>query len=188
MFLFANLHFPKWLSVVTRPESNVINWLILVSILAYFAAKYLPPLLAQRKAAIEGELKAAKEARDTALALLENQKQKEADADKEGERILAEAKQAAEQMRLQIEEQTKKGTADLLKKFEGAVATERQIAISQMRAVAIRAAIKLAEENLRSAMTEEARAKLLTQFVSELDNISEGREVMSSGQFGVHIQ
>jgi F-type H+-transporting ATPase subunit b len=183
VFLFANLEHSNWIAVLLAPQSNVINWLVLLVVLACLGAKYLPPTLQARKETIESELQAAAQAREQASKQLEEQKRKVAAADKEADQILVEAKQAAEQMRIEIEKQTESDVAELLKKFEMAMANERQLAISEMRAVAIRAAIKLAEENLRSAMTEEARAKLLTQFVEQLDSISDGQQVSSPEQF-----
>jgi F-type H+-transporting ATPase subunit b len=180
MFLFADSH---WLSVLLAPQSNVINLVVLLVILYWLGAKYLPPVLAARKAAIEADLKAATEAKEKALKQLEEQKQRADLAGKEGEQILVEAKQAAERMRAEIEKQTNRDISDLLKKFESSLANERQSAVSEMRAIAIRAAIKLTEENLRSTMTDEARAKLLTQFVEQLDNISDGEQLIPPGQF-----
>lgn len=183
MFLLAELHSSNFLTILLSPESNIINWLLLLLVLFWLGNKYVPPALASRKSAIEAELEAAAKTKEKALKQLEEQKQKVASADKEADQILTEAKQAAEQMRIEIDKQTEADIANLLKKFESALANERQSAIAEMRAVAIRAAIKLTEESLRSAMTDEARAKLLTQFVEQLDNISDGQPLAPPGQF-----
>lgn len=183
MFILAELHSSNFLSILLSPESNIINWLILLVILFWLGSKTLPPAIAARKSAIDSELRAAGEAKEKALKQLEEQKQKVDKADKEAEQILVEAKQAAEQMRIEIDKQTDVDMASLLKKFESALANERQSAIAEMRAVAIRAAIKLTEESLSAAMTEEARAKLLTQFVEQLDNISDGEQLTPPGQY-----
>jgi F-type H+-transporting ATPase subunit b len=188
MFLFAELEHSNWVASLLQPQSNLINWLILVALLVWLAGKYLPPIFQVRKAAIESELIAARRAKENAAKALEDQKQKVAAADREVDGILAEAKQIAEQMRLEMDKQTDKDVVEVLKKFDLALANERQMAISETRAIVIRAAIKLAEASLRSAMTEQARDKLLTQFVEQLDNLSEGPQLMPPGQFGVRIQ
>jgi len=188
VFIFAELQYANWLTILLAPESNLINWLVLVTLLWWLGAKYLPPFLAAKRQAIESELMSASQAKAHAFKLLEEQKQKVANSEQEANRILKEAKETAEQMRLQIDEQARKDVEDLLKKFDAACVNERQLAVSQMRALAIRAAIKLTEENLRSSMNETARAKLLTQFVEQLDNVSGLPEVMRSKQLEVQRQ
>ena len=180
MFLFAEIHQGDWLSILLAPESNVLNWVLLIAVLWWLCAKTLPPVLKERSETIETEITSAAQAKENALKQLEEQKQKVALADKEAEQILVEAKQAAEQMRIQIEKQTEREAAELLKKFEAALANERQMAVFEMRSIATKAAIKLAEENLRSSMTEATRAKLLTQFVEQLDQVSANKAVIIS--------
>jgi len=183
MFLFAEADQMNLLQVILDFKSNILNYLLLLGLIGWLCAKYLPPVLASRKESIELALKNAAAAKEESQRFFEEQKIKVANAQTEADQILTEAKQAAEQMRIEMDKQTEVDIANLLKKFEMALANERQSAIAEMRAVAIRAAIKLTEESLRSAMTDEARAKLLTQFVEQLDNISDSEQLLPTGQF-----
>jgi F-type H+-transporting ATPase subunit b len=177
MFLFAaEVEETNVISLLFDPKSNFINWFLLVAIIVWACAKYLPPVFAARKQSIDDQIKSAREAKESAAKVLEEHKAKIADADKEIKQIVLEAKQAAEQMQRQIEEQTKKDMEDLRHKFDASAATERQLAISEMRAIAVKAAVKVAEEALSNALSEKEKAKLLTQFVEQIDQITASEE------------
>ena len=152
-------------------DNNVINWLLLVALLAWLASKQLPSLLAARKEGIETGLKEAAQARAEGAAFLEAQQAKIANAEKEAEMILVEAKQMAEQMRAQAEEQTKKELADFAAKVEQQIAGERQMAITQLRAAAAKAAVRLAEATLPAHITDATRDRLMSQFFQQLEEI-----------------
>jgi F-type H+-transporting ATPase subunit b len=171
MFLFAELGDQNFLNVLFDFKSNLLNWLLLVALLGWLYAKYVPPILTARKEAIDSELKAAANAKEAAAKALDEQKEKVAKADLEAERIMVEAKEEAEQLRKHIEGQADKDLTELLKKFESQAAMERRLAISQMREIAVKTALKLAQENMTRAMNEERRGKLLNQFIEQLDMI-----------------
>ncbi len=103
-------------------SNNLINWLVLIALIAWLAQKQLPGLFAARKESIETTLKEASQARAEGQAFLEAQQKKIANAEKEAEKILVEAKEMAEQMRAQAAEQTKKEIADLSLNIEQQIA------------------------------------------------------------------
>jgi F-type H+-transporting ATPase subunit b len=152
-------------------DNNVINWLLLVALLAWLASKQLPGLFAARKTAIETTLKEASQARAEGVAFLEAQQTKIANAEKEAEKILVEAKQMAEQMRAQAEQQTKKELSDFAAKIEQQIAGDRQVAITQLRAAAAKAAVRLAEATLPAHLTDATRDRLMSQFFQQLEEI-----------------
>src|SRR5215471_15967448 len=152
-------------------DNNIINWLLLVGLLAWLSAKQLPGLFAARKDAIETTLKEASQARAEGAAFLEAQQTKIANAEKEAEKILVEAKQMAEQMRLQADEQTKKELTDFSAKIEQQIEGERQVAITQLRAAAAKAAVRLAEATLPAHMTDATKERLMGQFFQQLEEI-----------------
>jgi F0F1-type ATP synthase membrane subunit b/b' len=177
MFFFAaEVEDPNIMSLLFDPKSNFINWLILVVLVVWACAKYLPPVFAARKQSIDDQITSAREAKESAAKVLAEHKIKIAEADKEIENIVLEAKQAAAQMQRQIEEQTKKDIEDLRHKFEVSAATEKQVAISEMRAIAIKAAVRVAEESLSGSLSEADKAKLLNQFVEQIDQITANEE------------
>lgn len=155
-------------------ENNVINWLLLVAFLWWVLAKNLPPVFKGRDESINATLTAAKAAREEAEALLTRQKAAVANAEKEAEQILAEAKAAAQEMQKSMEEQTQKDIAEMLKKFESAISSERQMLVTEMRQASVKAAMQLAKGQLSSAVTPEVKAQLLNQFMEQLDTFSSG--------------
>jgi len=161
-------------------ENNLINWLLLVAFLWWIMATKLPPVFKGREESISATLSQAQKAREEAQALLEKQKAAVANAEVEAENILKEAKHAAAEMQLAIEKQTKRDIEDMLHKFEGALAGERQVLITQMRQAAVQAAIELARGELASRVTPEVRANLLNQFMDQLETMNPGRHTASS--------
>jgi len=161
-------------------ENNLINWLLLVAFLWWVMATKLPPVFKGREESINATLASAKLAREEALALLEKQKAAVANAEVEAENILKEAKHAAHEMQVAIEQQTKKEVEDMLHKFEGALAGERQMLVTQMRHAAVEAALQLVRGELASRVTPEVRANLLNQFMDQLETLNPGHPVSSS--------
>ena len=70
---------------------------------------------------------------------------------------------------IKLEEQTKRDLEDLKKNFEAACANERQLAISEMRAIAVKTALQLVRTGLSKNLSDSAKAQLLTQFIEQLD-------------------
>jgi F-type H+-transporting ATPase subunit b len=168
MFLFA-VEEVNWVGQLLDFRSNFINWILLVGLLWWMCAKYLPPVFDARKKQIDAQINDAAEAKRLAAQLLADNQRKTAGADKAAEAIVKEARQTAEQLRAKLEEQTKQDLQDLKKNFEAACANERQLAISEMRAIAVKTALQLVRSGLSKNMSESAKAQLLTQFIEQLD-------------------
>jgi F-type H+-transporting ATPase subunit b len=151
-------------------ENNLVNWLILVGLIVYYWNKKTPALFDARKQRIETAIADAAAAKAEGEAFLKQQQATVANIEQDSARIIAEAKQVAAEMQAQMDQQTQKDIADLLKKIESQIASERQLAITELRAAAARASIKLTEQVLPSLMTGEAKSKLLSQFMEQLDS------------------
>ncbi len=160
-------------------ENNVINWLLLVGFVVYMWNKYVPPMFKKREDRIETALKDAALAKKQGQELFEEQKRRVENAEAEKQQILAEARQLAEQLKQQMQAQAAKDAADLRTKIEHQIATERQLAITQLRQTAAVASIKLTEQLLPSLLDEQAKARLLNQFVEQLDSVSGQKDFFS---------
>lgn len=157
--------------LVTAFTTNVANWVILVIALVFLWIKVAPPMFRQREESIQRQIDEAKRAQEEGQKFFEEQNKRIANAEKEAERILEEAKKIAAAMQEDIREQTKKETADALRKIEQAIHGERSMAINQLRSQAATAAVRLAEATLKSAVTDTHQKRLMTQFVDQLDTI-----------------
>lgn len=162
-------------------ENNVINWVLLVLFLGWVMGKKLPPVFKGRRESINATLEAARKAREEAEHLLEKQKAAVANAEVEAEKIIAEARHAAKEMQASLEAQTHKDIEDLLAKFEGSIASERQMLVNEMRQATVRAALELTKGQLASSVTPEVKATLLNQFMAQLETLNTRHGALSSG-------
>jgi F0F1-type ATP synthase membrane subunit b/b' len=150
-------------------ENNLINWIVLIVAIVWFAAKSLPAVFEQRKAGIDAALSEARLVRTEGETFLVTQQQRIANAEKESDNILVEAKQMADKMRTDMELSTKKEIADLETRIEQEIGNQRQLAIMQLRTAAARAAISLSEEGIPKALTDDMKGKLVNNFIDQLE-------------------
>jgi len=160
-------------------ENNVINWLVLVVLLVILWNKVTPELFAKREEGINNSLREAAEARAQSEALLKEQEAKVANVEEEVAKKKADAIALAEELRVQREKQTQKDLADLTLKLQNQIATERTVAVNDLRGTAAKAAINLTREVLPSMMNDSIRGKLLNQFMEQLDSSTSQRSSLS---------
>jgi F0F1-type ATP synthase membrane subunit b/b' len=153
-------------------ENNLINWIVLIVVIVYFCAKSLPAVFAQRRSTIEAALQEAHQTKVEGEAFLVEQQQRIANAERESDTILVEAKQIADKMRADMEVSTKKELADLEQRMSQEVVNQRQMAIMQMRTTAAKAAIALSEAHLPAAMNDKVRGKLVNDFIEQIEATS----------------
>ncbi|HEY9777037.1 MAG TPA: ATP synthase F0 subunit B [Planktothrix sp.] len=151
----------------------VVDWVLLLVLLGWLVTKHVPPVLAARKERIELSLKDAQEAKSQGEKFLADQRALVANQEQETKRIIDDAKNLAVQLEQDAKVQTQKEIADLEKKIQSSIDTERQLAITQLRGAAARASLKLTEELLPSLMTADVRVQLLTQFMEQLDEVAD---------------
>lgn len=163
-------------------QNNLLNWVLLVAALVYLAMKFLPGIFQARQDAIEAAIKSAEMQREEGRAFLADQRAKVANVDEEAERILVDAKNLAEQMKAQMDEQTTKDVETLLQKIESSIANERQLLITELRTAAVKAAVLVTEEHLRQTISETQKNNLVTQFIAQLDTVSKNEQAFSAGQ------
>jgi F-type H+-transporting ATPase subunit b len=152
-------------------ESNLINWLLLVAFLVYLWMKFMPGIFKDREDRINTALREAEQAKLEGRKFQEEQTARIANAEKEAESILVEAKQAAERMKADMSEKMRSDAEALQKKIDQQIATERQMAITELRSQAATVAIRLAEASLPGAITGNVKNGLEEQFVKQLDSI-----------------
>ena len=166
-------------SILGLFANNLINWIALVGLIIWMWIKYMPPVFAQRKEQIETALKDAAQAKADGEEFLATQQKKLAQAEKDSDKIVAEAKQVAVEMQKEIEQQTEKDLADFAIRIDQEIVKQRQMAITELREAAAKAAILLTQETLPSVITDNARGKLMSQFVDQLDALDNRPKVTS---------
>lgn len=151
--------------------NNVINWVLLLVFLGWLWARVTPSIFASRKERIENSLGEAEAAKKEAQSFLTQQEQRIANAEKEAEQILVDARKVADEMRTQIATETKTEAENIRKRIEQQVIAERQQAITEMRSQAATVAVRLAEATLPGALTETSRKRLLGEFIEQVETI-----------------
>lgn len=151
-------------------ENNLINWIILMLLLAYMWAKVTPGIFAARKARIDASLNEAEQARIEGLEFAKKQEAIIANAEEELKKILEDSKQVAATMSAEINKQTEIEVKSLRERIDQQIANEQQQAITEMRSRAATVALRLAEASLPGAITDSAKARLLNQFVDQLES------------------
>ena len=152
-------------------ENNLINFIVLAVLLGILWQRVMPGVFAARKERIERDLTEAKRIQREGEEFYEQQKVRIANAEKEAELILVDAKRVAEQMKEQITQQTKKDAEDLEKKITQQIATQRQMVITELRSQAATVAVRIAEASLPGAITGKVKQGLQDRFIKQLDSV-----------------
>ena len=153
-----------------EPELWVgLGFVMVVGILLYAGApKMVGGLLDARSAAIKAELDEAKRLREEAAALLEGFKQKAANAEKEAQAIIVEAKAEAE--RFAAESRAALGTL-IDRRTQGAqdkIAQAEAAASAEIRHLAADAATAAAEKLIVARMDAKRTGELIAQSIKDL--------------------
>ncbi|HMM20882.1 MAG TPA: F0F1 ATP synthase subunit B [Selenomonadales bacterium] len=149
--------------------AQIINFLILVAILAKVAYKPLMKALADRQARIEGNLATAEQERTAAAELKREYQEQLAQARTQAQAIVEKATKLAEQTKDEIIQEARAEHARLLKEAREEIARERERAIAELRgevvSLSIAAATKIVGHNIDAA----TNSKLVTDFIDKLD-------------------
>lgn len=152
-------------------KNNLINWILLSVGLAFLWFKFMPPIFSGRERKINEALNRAAIAREEGRKLLEDQRLRISNSEKEAEQILVDAKRVADEMRISISEQATKEAEDLQRKVDQQIATHRQMVITELRAQAATVAVRLAEASLPGAITANVKKGLQERFVTQLESL-----------------
>jgi F-type H+-transporting ATPase subunit b len=156
-------------------RNNLANWIVLAILLGVLWQKNMPKLFDDRRRKIDTALADAARAQEEGKRFIAEQTTRIENAEKEADKILVEAKELAERMKIDIAEQTKKDSADLEKKIEQQIATHRQMVITELRSQAATVAVRIAEASLPGAITSSVKQGLQERFINQLDQIGTNR-------------
>jgi F-type H+-transporting ATPase subunit b len=185
MFIFAEVGHENLVGALFDFKSNFINWLLLIVLLAWAIKKYMPAFVAQQQAAVNNELELVARTRKEAELALAKQKKQIERAAQDADKIVSDAKAVGQRMAVDLQKQTEEEISDLRRKFDLAVVNERKAALLEMRTIVAKAAIQLAEENLKASLSEGNKTKIAHEFMGELSKISSSNltdETVNNGQ------
>jgi F-type H+-transporting ATPase subunit b len=149
-------------------ETNLINLVIIISVLFIFGRKVLGNTLQERRERIETAIKSAEKRVKDAAASLAEQQQKLAQAQAEAEKIKKAAQDNAQKAKESILAQA---ATDIERMRATAVAdlnTEREKAIAELRQRVVAMALQKAESELRSGIADDAQHTLIDRSIALL--------------------
>lgn len=148
--------------------SSVVNFVIYISAIVFFARKPAAAFFESRRAGIASEMEAAKAAREAAEAHLREMKQKLASFDEERATLLTEFRELGEQERRRIVADAEGEAARIVRDAELAADNEVRRARAELETRMVDLALELAEKELTTRVDAAAHGKLIDDGIEAL--------------------
>ena len=151
---------------------EVLNILILIVVLVYFARKPVRAFFADRREQIDGDLKSAAKLHAEAESRYAQWQRKLAELDSELDRIRTTARERAEAERERILAEASAAAERIRTEARAAVEQELRRARAKLREEASDLAVSIAADTLRDRVTPEDRSRLLDEFIETIERDS----------------
>ncbi len=163
----AELLLPAW------PE--LVAGIIAFAIVYFFVWRWVWPNMSKtmeaRQAAIAGEVTAAEKAKEEAESLVSDYKARLADAKTEGNSIVEEARQTAEQMRTDIIAKAEADAEQIRAKAREDAAGEKARALADAKSQVGSISVDLAEKIVGESLDAQAHQDLINRYLSDLEKL-----------------
>lgn len=147
------------------------TWVLFLLTLFLLAWKVFPMIsggLEERQAKIQGAIDEAREDREEARRLLEEQKEKLNEARREAQEIIEEGREAGEHLRKEILEEAREEQEKMLQRARREIERERDQLMDEVRREAADVAVRAAERLMRTRLDRERDRELVREYVSEI--------------------
>ena len=152
----------------------LLNFVILLGILSFFAYKPLIRLMDQRAERIRESLAAADLARQEATSSREAIEEQLNEARREGQRLLDQAREAVERYRGEEMDRARTDAEAFVERARTEIQRERDAAIQEVRSNFGDLAITAAERVIRRSLDRQAHEELISQVLEEGEQASGG--------------
>lgn len=149
--------------------AQIINFLILVALLAKVAYKPLINVLEERKTRIESQMAAAEQEKLQAETLRQENERLLSEARAQAQSIVDKAVKLAEKSKEDIILEARKEQERLIKAAQEEISREKDAALAQMRAEMVSVSLAAATKIIGDNLDQEKNAKLVTDFINQLD-------------------
>jgi F-type H+-transporting ATPase subunit b len=155
------------------PNGGLMVWTLVIFIalwiiLSKFAFKPITKAVEDRERALQDAIDAAQRDREMAMAILSEQQAGIATARDEAQRIIADGRAVAEQMRAKLLDETRTEQQEMLDRARREIGTERDRAILELRKEAIDLAIAGASKVIEKNMDDASNRKIVESFLSTI--------------------
>ncbi len=154
--------------------AQIINFAILVAILAKFAYKPLVKTLEERQNRIAGDLENAERERKLAENLKREYQDQLAQARTQAQAIVEKATKLADQTKEEILTEARNENARLLKAAQEEIAREKESAVAELRKEMVTLSVAAASKIIGQNMDSQTNAKLVSDFINKLDEKTGG--------------
>ena len=145
----------------------VLNFLILLGVLVFFAYRPLLRVLDQRSGRIQESLEAAERAQASAATSEAAVEAQLNEARQEGQQLLEQAREASERFRGEEMERAQQEAEAFVERARSDIQRERDAAIEEVRANFGDLAITAAERVIRRSLDRQAHQELIAQVLEE---------------------
>ncbi len=152
----------------------LINFIILLGILSFFAYKPLMRMLDERSERIRESLEAAERAREDAASSQAAIQEQITEARRDGQRIMDQAREAAERFRTEEMDKARQEAESFVERARSDIQRERDTALEVVRASFGDLAITAAERVIRRSLDRQAHEDLISQVLDEGESLSRG--------------
>lgn len=149
--------------------AQIINFLILVALLAKVAYKPLINVLEERKNRVESHMAAAEQEKLQAETLRQENERLLSEARAQAQAIVDKAVKLAEKSKEDILLEARKEQERLIKAAQDEISREKDAALAQMRAEMVSVSLAAATKIIGDNLDQEKNAKLVTDFINQLD-------------------
>ena len=155
------------------PAGNEIVWglfsfVILFILMAKFALPAVRKAMEARTEKIRGDLATAEAAKEEATTLLQDYQRQLADAKAESNRIIDEARQAAEGLRKDLMARAESDAAEVRSRATADIEAAKDRAMAELRTQLTQLTIELAERVVKRNLDRDSNAALVDEYISSI--------------------
>jgi F-type H+-transporting ATPase subunit b len=147
---------------------GAIAFVVVLVVVSRFAMPKLNELLDERAASIQGQMEEAEKARQEAAAQKREYDEQLADAKGEGNRVIEEAKQTAEQLRRDIVAKAEAEAEAIKARAQAEADQERERLVSELRGEVGRLSVELAGRIVGKELDESRHQDLVDEYITKL--------------------
>jgi F-type H+-transporting ATPase subunit b len=153
---------------------EIVNFLILLSVLKVVLFGPLTRTIEEREAKIKGQLDEAEALNAAATSLKAEYEQKLRDARQEAEQIISSATKEAERIKFELVADGNREKQRLIDKGHNEVAREQQEAMAQIRSRVVGLSVDMATQLFKEALSPEQHRALVESFTVKAEQIHAG--------------
>jgi F-type H+-transporting ATPase subunit b len=163
------------LDILLPPLNELIAGIIAFAIVFFFIWRFATPainrMLEQRQAAIAGQIEDAEKAKTEAESLLADYRGQLAEARTEGNKIIDEARESAEQVKADIIAKAEAEAEQIRAKAREEAAGERARALAEAKGQVGDISVDLAGKIVGDSLDQNAHRELIDRYLADLENL-----------------